>query len=291
MALSLAGELRAVHLRLALHGERFHDVGIDRHAELVFLHAEEGTTARAPVGRHAADRRAVVVEELLAALARPVGDQVEHATDTLSVVTCAGIGHDLDVFDAAGGHVLEDLGWVAAHHDVGLAVDIDLEAGAAVDRDVIVAVDGHHRHLAQHVEDGIRLGVNIVFDTVAQLIDLHLDQGLLGDDLNTREAGYVVSHINRIEAKRGLSFLDGERDVDVLAAYGGEEYPIVARPFDRLLKTALQIGRPHGDRLLVVVGFIDPDRGEGFALVGEGVDDNALNLDVLSDETCGDERA
>ena len=148
LVLSLAGELRPVYLSLAFHWERFHDIGIDRHAELVFLHAEESAAARATVGCHPTDRSAVVVEELLAALARPVCDQVEHATDTLSVVTCAGIGHHLDILDTAGRHILEDLGWVAAHHDVGLAVDIDLEAGAAVYGNVVVTVDCHHRDFA-----------------------------------------------------------------------------------------------------------------------------------------------
>ena len=105
----------------------------------------------------------------------------------------------------------------------------------------------------------------------------------MGDDLNSREAGYVVGYVDCIEAKRGLSFLDGEWDIDVLAAYGAEKYPIVACPFDRLLKTALQVGRTHGDRFLVVVGLIDTDRGEWFAFTGEGVDDDALYLDLLGD--------
>ena len=148
LALALAGELRAAHLRLALHREGFHDIGIDRHTELVLLHTEEGAAAHAPVGCHAADRGVVAVEELLAALARAVGDQVEHAADTLGVIARSRIGHHLDVLDAAGRHVLEDLGGVAAHHDVGLAVDIDLEAGAAVDGNVVVTVDGHHRDFA-----------------------------------------------------------------------------------------------------------------------------------------------
>ena len=105
----------------------------------------------------------------------------------------------------------------------------------------------------------------------------------MGDDLNSREAGYVVGYVDCIEAKRGLSFLDGEWDIDVLAAYGAEKYPIVACPFDRLLKTAFQVGRAHSDRFLVVVGLIDTDRGEWFAFTGEGVDDDALYLDLLGD--------
>ena len=88
-----------------------------------------------------------------------------------------------------------------------------------------------------------------------------------------------------------MSLPDGEREVDVLAAHGAEEHPVVARLLDRLLEAALQVGRPHGDRLLVVVGLIDPDRGERLALAGEGVDDDALYLDILGDEARGDERA
>ena len=148
LALSVAGELRPVYLCLAFHWERFHNIGIDRHTELVLLHAEESAAACATVGCHATDRGVVVVEELLAALARTIGDQVEHATDALGIITCAGIGHHLDILDAAGRHVLEDLRRVTAHHDIGLTVDINLEAGATVDGDVIVAVDCHHRDFA-----------------------------------------------------------------------------------------------------------------------------------------------
>ena len=184
---TLDGSCRPVQIR----ANRIH---VGRHRELILLHTEESPAHEAFRTAHRADGRIIPVEPLR----RPGGlvrNQVQDTADALGIVARAGIGDNLDILDGRGRHILENLRGIAAHHHVRLPIDVNLETRAAVHRDVVVPIDRNHRHLAEHVEDGVRLRVHIVRHAVCHPVGRHLHQWLLGDNLHHGEVLHVVLYI------------------------------------------------------------------------------------------------
>ena len=77
-------------------------------------------------------------------------------------------------------------------HLVGLAVDIDLEAGRSLHGDVVLSVHGDHGYLAQHVEERHGLGVGVLLYVVGHLVGRHLHDGFLCHHLHALQVEAVV---------------------------------------------------------------------------------------------------
>ena len=88
-----------------------------------------------------------------------------------------------------------------------MAVLVDTVVGVATDKDVVVAVDGDHGHLAQHVEHGLRLRLAIGLHVVAHTVELLLDELALGLDDDAVELlvprDGVGSHASRVGGHAG----------------------------------------------------------------------------------------
>ena len=102
------------------------------------------------------------------------GDDVEDTRYAFGIVFRSGVGDDFDFLYGRSGVRLEDFLWIVSHHLVGFAVDIDLESALAVHLDVVFAVNGHHRHLPQHLGEGLCCGLRIVGDRVDHFVNFSL---------------------------------------------------------------------------------------------------------------------
>ena len=269
-----AAVLDAGHVHLRLAEDVLHRVEIQAEGELALLEAAEEAAAVAAGRGHPGQGAIDAVGDAGAAGRGAVGRDVQHAADALGVVADARIRHDLDVLHGARRHHLEDGRGVLGHHLVRLAVDIDLEAGGAVDRDAVLAVHGDHRDLAEHVEHGRGLRVHVRGDVVGHLVDLHLDERALGGHGAAFQQLGVILGEEGAEVDLGL-VRDGEFPADLLAAEVVEEHHAVALDGERVGEFSFGVGRCEGDRLFLVSGFEELDDGVGFSFAGRGVEDGA----------------
>ena len=125
---------------------------VGRESELVLLNHDISITAIHAVAKLSRDTARIASHTFLL-----VGDDVENATHSFGIILCAWIGEYLDVLDYRGRYCLQSLLWIAAEHCAWLAVHIYLEAAAAIDLDVVFAIDCHHWHLAEHLEHSVGL--------------------------------------------------------------------------------------------------------------------------------------
>ena len=151
------GERLAVDAHLGVLHLLVLEQGVARSRQLALLGREEHAATGA-LGAHAGTNGARQTVERLSASGTAtrllVQDEVEHAHGALGIVARTGIGDDFNLFHRSGRHHLQHLRGVLREHGVGLAVYVHLESRRAVDGDVVLAVHGDHRHLAQHVEHG-----------------------------------------------------------------------------------------------------------------------------------------
>ena len=96
-------------------------------------------------------------------------NQVQDSSESLGIIFGARFGQHLDLLDRFGGHRLEYLLVIGFHHHVFLAVDVNLEAGIAVDLYVVLGIDSNHRHLLQGVEQSLAFGRLVFAYIVGQL--------------------------------------------------------------------------------------------------------------------------
>ena len=257
-----------------------HAVAVEAPGEFAFLLAQEEAAAPAAGAAHRADRAVEAVGHALAARGLAVGHEVEHAAHAFGVIADARVGDDLDVLDGAGGHHLEDLGRVAGEHLARLAVHGDLEAGRAVDGDVVLTVHGDHRDLAEHFQDRGGLGVHVVRDIIGHPVDLHLHERALGGDRSALQGLDVVLDEDLAEAVT-LFAVEGEDDAAVLPADAGEQQRVLARAGQALAELAVQVGRREGDGLFGIRRLEELDDGRRFALAGQGVENRAADDGAL----------
>ena len=161
--------------------------------QLALLSADVSVELRAVVAAGKLDVAVVAVVAVAVSLSVLVYHlDVEHAAGALCVVFGSRRGDDVDALHHRGRHRLGNLREVVLEHLVGLAVDIDLEAGRAFDGDVVLSVDVDHGHLSEHVEERHGLGVGILLHVVGHLVGGHPDDGLLRHDLDALEVEAVV---------------------------------------------------------------------------------------------------
>ena len=122
-------------------------------------------------------------------------DDIQDTAHALGIILRAWVGDHFYLLDAGGGHAFQHLLRIVRHHLVGLVVHIDLERAAAVHLDVVLAVHRHHRYLAEHIENGVRLRVGIVLNVVGDLVDVRLDERLLLHDLHALQFHRLVDAV------------------------------------------------------------------------------------------------
>ena len=85
-----------------------------------------------------------------------------------------------------------------------MAVLVNLETFAAIDAHVVLAVNAHQRHLAQHVKHGARACLGIGLHIVTQSVVQRLDQ---------------LSHRHHLHVLERYSVTDAKRDTILFFCY------------------------------------------------------------------------
>ena len=253
-----------------------HRIEVHAQGEFSFLHAAVQAAAVTAGGGHAAEGAVEAVGHVLSAGHLPVGRDVQDAAHTLGVVPDARIGHDLDVLHGARRHHLEDGGSVLGEHLVGFSIDIDDEGGGAVDGDVVLAVHGDHGHLPEHVQDGGGLGVHVVLHIIGHPVHLHLHQRPLGGDgAGFQDFGGILD--KDFAQVDDLVAVDGEIPAHLFPAHVVEEQIVVSLDGEGMGERAV-LGRGRkGDGLGGVIGLEELQDGGGFALAGQGIEDDTFD--------------
>ena len=268
--------LLAGHVHHGALAPLLHAVEVGGQGELALLHAAEQAAAVAAGGSLGAEGAVHAVGRALAAGDGLVGGDVQHAAHALGVIADARVGDDLDVLDGARGHHLEDLRGVLGHHLVGLAVHIDHEGGGTVDGDVVLAVDGDHRHLAEHVQHGGGLGVHVVLDVVGDLVHFHLhERTQRGDGAGLEELGGVLDE--DLAQVDHFFAVDLEVAAGLLPAHVVEEQVLVALDVEGMDEGSVLGRGREGDGLGVVVDLEELEDGRRLRLTGQGVEDDAFD--------------
>ena len=107
-------------------------------------------------------------------------DDVENGIDTLRILAGSRVGDDFDALHHRGWHRLQDFLGVLRQAGVQVAVLVNAEVAVALHRNIVLAVDRHHRHLAQHVHHRLRLCLDIGLHVIAYAVYLLLDELSLG---------------------------------------------------------------------------------------------------------------
>ena len=130
------------------------------------------------------------------------GDDVKHTAHTLGIVFCARVGNDFNFLDYVGRHAAEHLFRVVGHHGVGLSVNEHLEAARAIHLNVVLAVDRHHRHFAQHLGDGVGFSVGVGFHVVGDFVHVGFNERArcLHNQFGEGIVGSFCKHFAQVDA-------------------------------------------------------------------------------------------
>ena len=253
-----------------------HRIEIHAHGEFPLLQAAVQAAAVAAGGGHAAEGSVEAVGHVLSAGHFPVGGDVQDTAHALGVIADTGIGHDLDVLHGTRGHHLEDGGGVLGEHLVGFAIDIDDEGGGSVDGDVVLAVHRDHGHLPEHVQDGGGLGIHVVLHIVGHPVHLHLHERALGSDgAGLQDLGGIPDE--DFAQVDDLAAVDGETPPDRLPAHVVKEQVVVSLDGKGMGERAVLGRGREGDGLGSVIGLEELQDGGGFALPGQGIEDDTFD--------------
>ena len=268
--------LLAGHVHHGALAPLLHAVEVGGQGELALLHAAEQAAAVAAGGSLGAEGAVHAVGRALAARDGLVGGDVQYAAHALGVIADARVGDNLDVLDGARRHHLEDLRGVLGHHLVGLAVHVHHKRGGTVDGNVVLAVDGDHRHLAEHVQHGGGLGVYIVLHVVGDLVHFHFHERThRGDGAGLEDLGGVLDE--DLAQVDDFFAVDLEVAAGLLPAHVVEEEVIVALDIEGMDKRAVLGGGGEGDGLGVVTDLEELEDGRRLRLTGQGVEDDAFD--------------
>ena len=233
-----------------------------RHAE----EAAENATVRGSDARR---------ERIARSLCLSFGHNVENAGGALRVVLGAGVGNDLDLLDGRRRIVLEDERRIGAHHLVWFTVNVDFESAAAVYLDVVLAVDGHHGHLAQHVEHGVGLGIGVVGNGVGDTVGFGLDKRAHGGDGGCSQRGGIFLKHKRADVG-GSRSIDADSARQRRLAEADYLQRVGAALADGKRERAFLIGNTGGGRLCRI-GRRKAKGGEGLGLARNGILDGAAD--------------
>ena len=218
-------------------------VAVESHGELSLLDAEVRAAASlagtqvAPEGGIETVRRSGSARRFL------VYDKVEHSADTLGVVLHAGIGYDLYFLYGRCRHHLEYRRGVGRKHRIMLSVHGHYKRRAPVDGDIVLRVNRHHGDLSEHVQNGGRLGVDILGDIIGHLVDVHLDKGTLGGYRSARKCLHIVLDKNLSKVLFAFALDEAEIPPYGPAAYIAEHKGVIPCPADGVDKVSVLVGR------------------------------------------------
>ena len=124
-----------------------------------------------------------------------VHDNVEDGGHPFGIVLGSRLGDNLNAPDHAGGDGLEHILGVAVECGVRVAVLVNLERRGAFHFNLVLRVNAHQRHLAQHVHQCDRAAVGVSLHVVAQAVHLVLDQEPLGGHFHLAQShAHAVNH-------------------------------------------------------------------------------------------------
>ena len=90
-------------------------------------------------------------------------NNVENTGNSLCVVFCAGVSDYFHAFYRRCRVTFEYFSGIAAHEFVGLAINVNFETPASVNRNFILPINGHEWHFSQHIQKTLCLGFRIIF--------------------------------------------------------------------------------------------------------------------------------
>ena len=154
----------------------------------------------------------------------------------------------------------------------GLAVHIDLEGTLAVDGDIVLSVDRHHRNFAKHIEYRVRLGIVVGLYIIRHLVGLHLHQRLLCHHLNAFQLLGIVLYKKLSEADRAACRRQLYLAYDFLAPHRAERDEVTALSGHFLGELPVLSRDRHGYRLLAFSAFVDSDCSERLSLMGQRIE-------------------
>ena len=202
-----------------------------------------------------------------AAHARVVhGHDVENRAHTLGVVFCARVGDDLDLLYHAGRYGLEHVFGIARECGVGVAVLVYLEVAAALDHDVVLAVDSDQRYLAQHLKGCVGLGIVVVLHIVGDAVDLLAYHRGMGGDGDTAQHVVGVLYHNSAQVDDLVVVRELEVALHAHLAHGRYHGQVVAWAGKLLLVGAIEVGHAGRHDPGGVAGAVDAHCGIGLAL-------------------------
>ena len=108
-----------------------------------------------------------------------VGYDIKHTSHPLGIIFCARIGNNLYLLNSRSRISFEYHRRIGTHHLVGLAVNIHLKAGISVHLDVILTINRHHRHLAQHFKHSVGFSIRVIGYRIRQFVQFGLNQWAL----------------------------------------------------------------------------------------------------------------
>ena len=122
------------------------------------------------------------------------GDDVDDAAAALGAVAGRRVGDDLDLLDAAGGHLLDELLERLGVHIGGLVVDPNLHGRDAAQGDVALHVHLHAGGVLQGIRRRARLYGGVLGHVVERLLAIHHIDGFLPNNLHLLQVGAVLVH-------------------------------------------------------------------------------------------------
>ena len=107
-------------------------------------------------------------------------DDVQNGIHALSIFASSRVGNNLDALHHGGRHRLQNLLGVLGKAGIKVTVLVYLKTAVAFNLYIIFAINGYHRHLAQHIKHGLRFWLFIRLDIVTYAVDVLFNQLALG---------------------------------------------------------------------------------------------------------------
>ena len=107
---------------------------------------------------------------------------VQNVIRSLCVLEGTWVGDDLYALYHACRHGFQHLADVlAGKRWVWMAVAVDFVVGRTSHQYIVLSVNAHHRHFAQHVQSAYALGLFVVLNIVGKAVHANLDELALSD--------------------------------------------------------------------------------------------------------------
>ena len=199
------------------------------------------------------------------------GDDIDDAAAALGAVAGRRVGDDLNLLDAAGGHLLDELLECLGVHVGGFVVDPDLHGRDAAEGHVAIHIHLHTGGVLQGVRRRARLYSGVLGHVVKCLLTVNHIHRLLAHDLHYIQVCARLLHVNTTHVN-GLAVASHRKGhIEHLIADQSSHKTILTGRHIRHLEYSLGIRQRMGDRLGRGVRFHQADGDEHHLFIVEGI--------------------